>query len=308
MSLIQKAAQQLSAAGLKTPAAASPAPLRGPISQPPRMASQPAQPHPMQTASATPRRTTVADAGLPSRGSAWQLPDQELGDAGQITPSTQRTRLAEEVRVVARRILRKWSEPGNQGQVSRSLLVTSAEPGEGKSFTALNLAMSCALEGTPTTLIDADLMHRGLSDRLRAGDRPGLTDHLRDQGRTPDAFLLCDPRLPEFAMIAAGTPLSGVDDLPRGEAIRALIMAAERRRPGGIVIIDAPPVLSSSVAGMMADCVGTVLLVVKADVTPDSSVQSALDLLEAAGDVGLLLNQTAAFAAEHRFGTYAPDK
>ena len=302
MSLIQKASQQLTTAGQPTPLATGPAPGRGPLVPPPQF-----QPHPAAAAPTAPRRPAASDLGLPPRGAAWQLPDQELGDAGQVTPSTQRTRLAEEIRVAARRILRKWSEPANEGQVSRSLLVTSAMPGEGKSFAALNMAMSCALEGIATTLIDADLLRRGLSERLHAGDRPGVTDHLRDGARPLDAYLLRDPRFPALAILAAGTPLSGVDDLPRGDSIRGLICAAERRQPCGIVIIDTPPVLSSSVAGLIADSVGTVLLVVKANSTPDGSVQSALDLLEAADDLGLLLNQTAAFAAEHRFGTYAQD-
>lgn len=310
MSLIQKAAQQLSTAGQPTPVVSTPAPARGPLVAPLPQAQM--QPHPVHAAPTAPRRPAAPDhhvpqPALPSRGTAWQLPDQQLGDAGQITPSTQRTRLAEEVRVAARRILRKWSEPANEGKVSRSLLVTSAEPGEGKSFSALNLAMSCALEGIATTLIDGDLLQRGLSDRLQAADRPGLTDHLRDPGRPLDAFLLRDPRFPALAILSAGTPLGGIDDLPRGDAIRDLLLAAERRQPDGIVIIDTPPVLSSSVAGLMADSVGTVLLVVKANSTPDSAVQAALDLLEAAGDVGLLLNRTAAFAAEHRFGTYGQD-
>ena len=104
--------------------------------------------------------------------------------------------------------------------------------------------------------------------------------------------------------LPAGESLGG----GRGDAIRGLLLAAERRQPGGVLIIDTPPVLSSSVAGLMADGVGSVLLVVKANATADSSVQSALDLLEAADDVSLLLNQTGAFAAEHRFGTYTQDE
>jgi protein-tyrosine kinase len=304
VSLIQKAAQKLNPESLADSAgtgAAQPAPPAPSASLPPTMPVQPAILTARPAAPPPPRRPS-AQPGI----SGYRLPDDALAEAGQIAPATARTRLAEEVRLVLRRVLRKWAESASAGPVKRCLMVTSAEPREGKSFTSLNLAMSCALEGLAVTLIDADLAHRHLSQRLQAGDREGLSDYLRDPRRSIESLLLRDDRF-DLSLLAAGPPLSETEDIPRGNALREAIVQAERRRPGGIVILDTPPVLSSSIAGMLADCVGTVLLVVKANATTERSVEAALGMLEAAGDISLLLNQASAFAADHRFGTYAAE-
>jgi Mrp family chromosome partitioning ATPase len=296
VSLIQKAAQQLAADRVEVRPASRPLPASAPAAPiaPAAAAPAPAAPRPC---------AAVQPAAAPPAVTAITIDDAALARAGCVTPATHRSRLGEEMRVVVRRLLRKWGERPDAADAPRTLLVTSAEPAEGKTFTAANLALCFALEGIPVTLVDGDLFRPTLPGRLGIAPGPGLAELLRSPGQAPEGLLLRDARL-GLTLLRAGRELDDAAQLPRADLLRDVLQRLVQRQPRGVVVIDSPPVLASSMAPVLAEAVTSVLMVVRANSTGEAALDAALGLLEAAPDIALLLNQTAAHAAEHNFGSY----
>ena len=110
-----------------------------------------------------------------------------LERAGLITGTATRGPIAEELWLVQRQVLRAAFAAGAESGVPPNLLmVTSAQAGEGKSFTALNLAASVALQGDhPVLLIDADAKAASLSELVGLGETPGVLDLAAEEGLDP---------------------------------------------------------------------------------------------------------------------------
>jgi protein-tyrosine kinase len=238
-----------------------------------------------------------------------------LERAGMVVGRKARTRISEEFRVSVGQILRsiRGSYAPGRGQ-GNLVMVTSARPYEGKSFTALNLAASIAQHSQrDVVLVDVDAKQNAISDQLGIGDRPGLIDFaLTPSLRIEDA--LVRTVIPNLSIIPVG--IRRVDSADGGadgtvaRPITALIERLGRRFANSIVIFDAPPCLSTSDPSTLAPFVGQVLLVVEAERTQRSEVLAALDLIKACPTITLLLNKirvttSYTFGAYHYFGSYS---
>lgn len=224
-----------------------------------------------------------------------------------LLDSGKRTRVHEEFRVIATRVLREMRgvRPGQSpllaSVAANVLMVTSARPNEGKSFTALNLAAMLARHGTtPVLLVDTDTKRQSLSALLGLSERFGLAD------------LAANPALPtERAIVATG--LHNLSVLPVGtlgdkniaptRPAAAVIETLGRRFPGSLVILDTPPCLSTSDPNTMAPLVGHILMVVEAERTQRADLEASLELVRACPSVMLMLNKTRINNA-HSFGAY----
>ncbi len=220
-----------------------------------------------------------------------------------VTREAQGTRLAEEMRLVWRRLRQKCADAPRGA--ARVLVVTSAEPGEGKTFTAVNLALACGLQGVPVLLADADLFRPSVAERLGVAPGTGLAEWLAEPDAPGLPGLLADPAY-GLLLARAGEETAGAVDRLTHDAAATLLDRLRAQVPGGLVIIDTPPVLAAGLGTLLAEQADTVLLVVQARKTGAAAVRAALGLLEGVGDLTLLLNQATHAASENRFGSYYP--
>jgi protein-tyrosine kinase len=245
------------------------------------------------TASAVPesaRRTVIVDRdALRSRGF---IPDPK-----------QERRLADQYRQIKRAILTRLQEldPLSSGS-SRWFMFTSALPGDGKTFTSINMALSLAREpAASVVLVDGDLPKRHVSHVFGIETEQGLFDALADDSVTPESLVL-PTDVPGLSVLPAGAqPESVADQLTDDRVLRILgrIVAQDPRR---IVVLDSPPLLLSGESRALAHAVGNVVLVVRAGGTPQRAVQDALSQLGSDKLIGIVLNQSPMAQTEGYYG------
>jgi receptor protein-tyrosine kinase len=249
----------------------------------------------------------------PAAGSALALQPppivqlDALERAGMVVARTTRTRISEEYRIAIGRILRVLHETTDIQGARNVLMVTSARPGEGKSFTALNLAGSIAQNGTDAVLlVDVDPKVKPLSDQLGLGEVQGFLDLVSDPSLRPEDLLRVTA-IPNMAILPVGTRLGGAAQTIGGTAsmrpIIPTITRLARRFPKHLIMLDAPPCLSTSDPHTLAPHVGQVVLVVEAERTQRSEVEAAVDLVRVCPSITLLLNKVR-MTTSHTFGAY----
>lgn len=171
------------------------------------------------------------------------------------------------------------------------LAVTSPGTGEGKSLTALNLAVSIAMEiGHTVLLVDANLRHPSVHTHLGLAGEPGLSEYLLDD--TPLNELFVHPKgIDHLTLLPAGRPLQNSAEMLNSPKMSQLVDELKSRYAGRIVVFDLPPVLSASDAMAFAPYVDATLLVVEEGKTKRKEIQRALDLLSSTNVLGTVLNK-----------------
>ena len=252
----------------------------------------------------TPPLIKPGSAAPPSNEHAFKIEPICLGKAGLVGEPD--SRVAEEFRIVQNRVLRlSFGENGAAASGARNLvMITSALKGEGKSFVSLNLAGEIARHrDRRVLLVDADPKPGGLSRLFGVASARGLVDVARDS--TLD---IADLVLPTAAEGLDVLPV-GQNDTHSGEVFASRRMGEvldliAHRYTNRLIILDAPPCLSSSTPHALASVCGQVVLVVAANSTQQSDVEAALDLLQVCPHVSLLLNKVAPWMT-HSFGSYS---
>jgi uncharacterized protein (PEP-CTERM system associated) len=227
----------------------------------------------------------------------------EVLQKGGLVLGTERTRASEEYRVTVERILRllRSSRAGRTG-AANLLMITSARPGEGKTFSALNLATSIVQNGlAEVLLVDVDGAPRSLSTLLGLRDRPGLMELAADPGR-PIETLLTLTALPGLAVLPIGAVRPGAEPGVTG-AVNVAIEQLGRRFPHHVVVFDTPPCLSTSDPSALAARMDAVVVVVEAESTRRTELETSLELLRACPNVSVLLNKIQ-LVQRHAFGGY----
>jgi Mrp family chromosome partitioning ATPase len=231
---------------------------------------------------------------------------EALERAGAVDWDGSSSRVAEEFRIVYAEVLRKSLGADREISAPRSKLVmiTSALSGEGKSFTAINLAVGIARHNDHRILlIDAERRPGSLSDRLGVATAPGLLDLAADRDLDPAecVFASCEPNL-DFLPCGSG---SAEEAESLGASSTAdVVESLARGYPDRLVLIDAPACLSSSRPHLFAPLVGHSVLVVAAGSTQEGDIEAALGLIRGCPSVSLLLNKVSRWQA-HSFGSYA---
>ena len=171
------------------------------------------------------------------------------------------------------------------------LAVTSPGYGEGKSLTALNLAISIAMEIEHTVLlIDANLRHPSLHEHLGLPGDTGLSDYLLDD--TPLSELIVHPRgLDYLTLLPGGRALRNSAEMLNSPKMSRLVEETKRRYAGRIVVFDLPPVLSAADAMAFAPYVDATLLVVEEGKTKRQDIEKTLELLSSTNVLGTVLNK-----------------
>lgn len=250
------------------------------------------------------RRETVRDSARSSRRLMLDL--AKLEKMGYLTPESGRSQLAEEMRHIKRPLLLNafgHQETQLNGNLNL-IMVTSSRPGEGKSYTSLNLAMSIAKERDKTVLlIDADVAKPGVTRIFGEEDAKGLVDYLLD-----DAMELADvmmkTNVPNMRFIPAGRRHIHSTELLTSESMKQLTAELASRYPDRVVIFDSPPLLATSEASVLVELVGQVLMVVEAEKTSKEEVLEALSLIGENKTTGLVLNKSRGSFGTDYYGNY----
>jgi Mrp family chromosome partitioning ATPase len=224
-----------------------------------------------------------------------------LAAHGFYSPADRSSRLSLELRAIKRNLLRRAGfrnaagDPRIQrkgGRRRNLVLITSARPGEGKSFLAINLALSLACEDDlDVLLIDADAPRPKIRANFGLKDGPGLLDRLADP-KIPISSVVARARQAPLSIMGEGKAARKPADLFASADAQRFFTELSLRRAGRLVLIDAPPVLPTTDAIVLARHVDEAIFVVEADATPHAAVAAALDeLLDANPNVSLLLNR-----------------
>ena len=239
-----------------------------------------------QSARPTEKTTSVESRTLEINFSA-------LSAMGFLTPDDNASPIAQELRIVKRPILTNVSQGVGRNNAKNNLLVvTSALPGEGKTFSAINLALSIAMEVDRTVLlVDADNARAGISNALGFDAGKGLSDLLVNPNMSINDALI-RTNMPNLMLMSAGTQQPNMTELFASDAMERLIADMSNRYPDRIVIFDSSPMTITTEARVLASLVNQVLLVVEANRTPQQVVKSAIESLGNNKEIGILLNKT----------------
>jgi Mrp family chromosome partitioning ATPase len=186
----------------------------------------------------------------------------------------------------------------------RSVLVASAQPDEGKTFCALNLALSLAGEqDVEVLLVDGDFPKPEILATLGIEPGPGLVDALADPAADVESFVVRTD-VEGLCLLPSGRQANNVPELLASERTREVLETLAAADPRRIILFDSPPVLMASSAGVLASHVGQVLVVVRADQTVEADLKETIGLLSASNDIALVLNGAGFAASGRRFGYY----
>ncbi|ABM62287.1 XrtA-associated tyrosine autokinase [Halorhodospira halophila] len=216
-----------------------------------------------------------------------------LRHQGIQVPGEARSGLEEEFRLMKRPLLDNAF--GRHGMPvvdkGRLIMVTSAVPGEGKTFSTINLALSIAMEVDRTVLVvDADVARPSVPRTLGFAADRGLMDLLTDSDlRLPDVLLRTD--IPDLSVLPAGRPHGRSTELLASQGMTDLLEEIHERYPDRVILFDSPPLLSTSEPSVLAREMGQVLLVIEAEGTAQTAVMRAAELLEGCDVVLTMLNK-----------------
>ncbi|WP_267386207.1 AAA family ATPase [Sphingomonas sp. GC_Shp_3] len=239
------------------------------------------------------------------RGAVAVIDRAMLAAKGLLVPDAPVGALAEEFRLVKRQLMvTARSLRAADADKSRTILVCSAKPNDGKTYCAVNLAISMAAEReVEVILVDADFAKPDVMARLGIAESMGLLDALADPAvDIEDCVVRTD--IAQLSVLPAGTKSHNDTELlgsARTAKLIARLLAADPRR---VLIFDSPPVLAASPAAVLAHHVGQTVMVVRADRTVESDLREAVALLDGCEEIQLLLNAVSYAPGGRRFGSY----
>ena len=304
MSIIEKAVERLDrlkqaasepAEQVQPPAVSDrPAPAAEPVVTAEAAPANAAPAAPAKAAPAAPRATepVAAEAPRPSARSV-RIDLERLAARGFVTPDQPRSSIAEEFRIIKRPLLHNATDEGPAAIENGNLImITSALPGEGKTFNAVNLAISMAMELDYTVLlVDADVSRPSVLRELGLPAQPGLMDVLA--GEVADLRdVLLKTNIDKLSILPAGMPHQRATELLASEAMDHLLDQMAHRYADRIIIFDSPPVLVTTESRVLATHMGQVVLVVEAERTTHAHVRQALNTVDDCAVRLMVLNKS----------------
>jgi exopolysaccharide/PEP-CTERM locus tyrosine autokinase len=248
-----------------------------------------------------------SDEGPASTSRCIELDLDTIAAAGIVTPHAARSRVADQYRVVKRPLIANAVEKGAVGvKHSNLIMVTSALAGEGKSFTAINLAMSIATELDHTVmLVDADVARPSVPRMLGFTSGAGLLDILESSADMSSVLLRTN--VEKLTILPSGTPHPRATELLASDAMSQLLDEIATRYADRIIIFDSPPLLATTEARVLAALMGQIVMVVAADSTSQHAVSQALGTIENCEIVLMMLNKASRTDVGTYYGYYADD-
>jgi protein-tyrosine kinase len=257
------------------------------------------------------RPADSAGAGLSSPARFCEIDLAHVRQRGYLVPDIGRTQLAHEMRRIKRPLLLNIQrarakidsgEDEREAPPANLIMITSALPGEGKTFTAINLAMSIAAEvDRRVLLVDADVARGDVSRQLGIPPARGLSDLIQESSHlTEDAVLTSN--VERLSILPAGAPNDHVDELFASKMMAVVTRALAEADPNRVVIFDASPLLATTEAAVLARHMGQTVMVVEAGRTPQDAVAQAVAQLEGCHNVSLVLNKATGKDSGYGYG------
>ena len=249
----------------------------------------------------------------------------KLANAGYLVPGSPRSTLADEFRGIKQPVLKNArSDPAAPIRLGNLIMVTSALPGEGKTFCALNLALSIASEvDSSVLLVDADVVRPAILERLGlAGVAGAAGAATKSSPSSPSSTtykglldLLTDPTLdmsevilktnvPKLSVLPAGTPRINSTELLGSNSMEELLQDISSRYADRIVIFDAPPLLATTESRVLAARMGQILMVVAEGTTGRDDISQAFAAVQACPIVLSMLNRSVMTSDHQQYGYY----
>jgi protein-tyrosine kinase len=221
---------------------------------------------------------------------------------GYLPEVSKDRQFADQYRRIKRPLIEKALSGDDAGGNPRIIVVTSAVPGDGKTFTSINLAFSMALErDISILLVDSDVAKHHITDIFGLRQRKGLLDALTDESLEPEA-LVVPTSSRGLSILPAGTRAEGTAELVSSNRMRQIVAALCARNPRRILLLDSPPLLITNEGRSLVKIAGQVVLVVRAGETPRHAVQAAIEMIDEKQAGGVILNQVKVGFTEGYYG------
>jgi non-specific protein-tyrosine kinase len=203
----------------------------------------------------------------------------------RIIPICHGNPVADRIKILRTQVLSRMVEEGKN-----TLLITSANPGEGKTLTAINLAISVSHEiGRTTLLVDADLRKPTIHNYLGFEVEKGLSDYLQNGSGLND--IMISPGIEKLVILPGGKPLSNSAELLGAPRMESLVKELKERYSDRFIIFDSSSLLSCADALVFSRFIDGILIVVEAEKTTKNDLKRTLELLEGKPVIGTLLNK-----------------
>lgn len=235
---------------------------------------------------------------------------EQLHKLGMVTPDAARTSIAEEFRLIKRPLIEKaFNQKNKPIRHGNLIMVASSLPGEGKTFCAVNLAISIAMELDHTVLlVDADVARPSVPRYLQIktpsdANEIGLMDVLLDDSLDlADAMLRTN--IDTLSILRAGRSHPRATELLASQGMSALLDEIATRYPDRIVIFDSPPLLLTTEARVLAGQMGQIVLVVEAEATTQHAVKEVLRQIKSCQNINLIYNKARTLSNGDYYGRY----
>jgi protein-tyrosine kinase len=204
----------------------------------------------------------------------------------RIISDNDESQVREEYKILRTHILQR-----TLAEQKNTLMVTGPLPGEGKTLTAINLAISLSHEVDKTVLlVDADLRFPSVHSCFGLPQGPGLVDYLSGEASLPD--LLVHPEgFDKLVILPGGRAVAGAAELIGSPMMGNLVKELKHFYPDRYVLFDLPPVLSYADPRIFAQYVDGIILVVEMGKTPREDIQRCVELFKEFPLIGLVLNK-----------------
>jgi len=237
-----------------------------------------------------PEHLTEADARY--GGHPRVIDTEQLVRNGFLASGVGQQKLADEFRQIKRPILANArGKRVVRPERANIVMVASAVPGEGKTFTCINLALSIAREEDwSVVLVDVDCAKQDITSMFDSVGSPGLLDLLKDPDLDPHDLIM-PTNLPSLSILPAGTRDANATELLASDRMDQLIQKLSEDDPYRIVIMDSSPILLTTESIALSSSVGQIVLVVSAGHTSRGDVIAALEKLDGSKAINAILNR-----------------
>lgn len=217
-----------------------------------------------------------------------------LRASGLLPPVEQERMLADQYRAIKRPLIRAAFETQERADGSpppQLIMIASALPGDGKTFTGVNLAVSMAREADHSVvLVDGDVVKPHLSKLFGIDREPGLLDVLADETLDVRSVIL-PTDIPGLSLVPAGTASDTATEMLASARMGQIMQQLVAWNPSGLVLFDSLPILLTSEARVLSTLMGQIVMVIKAGATPQQAVADSLEAIGKDKKVWLVLNQ-----------------
>lgn len=213
------------------------------------------------------------------------VPDRSHLEKHRVIPFLDDPTIIDRYNILRTQLLNRTRDKGHN-----AIMITSVLDGEGKTITAINMAVSIAREVKQTVLlVEADLRNPKIDKYLGCNVGTGLSDYL--QGDVPVSDLLVNPGFAKMIVLPGGRPIADSTEFMGSPKMEQLVKEMKTRYPDRYVLFNCPPLLSVADPMIFASYVDGIILVVEAGRTPRDQIRAAIGLLEGRNIVGLVLNK-----------------